>query len=187
MMTEDQKYSSLEEMLRDARKPQRIDGPTAGVSPTSHLVIGFDACPSSHRALRFAIDLAAPLAAYLHVAHVIDLDDFPIDPDSADWEKRFLATLNKERTEACDLLAVLPGNWTYYARGGNPAHVLASLADAHDAMMIIIGTSRGGLISAIDRVLGESVSSHLIRHTHRPVVLVPDDTSTPRAPAEAGQ
>jgi nucleotide-binding universal stress UspA family protein len=158
MMTEDQKYPSLEEM-RDARKPQRIDGPTAGVSPTCHLVVGFDRYPSSHRALRFAIDLAAPLAAYLHVAHIIDLDDFPIDPDSADWEQRFAATVDEERTEACDLLAVLPGNWTYYAHGGNPAHVLASLADAHDALMIIIGTARGGLMSAVDRVLGESVSS----------------------------
>jgi nucleotide-binding universal stress UspA family protein len=185
MMTEDQKYPSLEEM-RDARKPQRIDGPTAGVSPTCHLVVGFDRHPSSHRALRFAIDLA-PLAAYLHVAHIIDLDDFPIDPDSADWEQRFAATVDEERTEACDLLAVLPGNWTYYAHGGNPAHVLASLADAHDALMIIIGTARGGLMSAVDRVLGESVSSHLIRHTHRPVVLVPDDTSTPHAPAKADQ
>jgi nucleotide-binding universal stress UspA family protein len=59
-------------------------------------------------------------------------------------------------------------------RTGNPAHVLAALADTHDALMIIIGTARGGLMSAIDRVLGESVSAHLIRHTHRPVVLVPD-------------
>ena len=29
-------------------------------------------------------------------------------------------------------------------------------------------------MSAIDRVLGASVSARLIRHTHRPVVLVPD-------------
>ena len=52
--------------------------------------------------------------------------------------------------------------------------MLAALADRHDALMIIIGTARGGLTLAIDRVLGESVSAHLIRHTHRPVVLVPD-------------
>jgi hypothetical protein len=53
-------------------------------------------------------------------------------------------------------------------------YVLAALADTHDALMIILGTDRGGLMSAIDRVLGASVSARLIRHTHRPVVLVPD-------------
>ena len=52
--------------------------------------------------------------------------------------------------------------------------MLAALADTHDAVMIILGTARGGLMSAIDRVLGASVSARLIRHTHRPVVLVPD-------------
>ena len=65
-MTSDQKYPSVKEMLADARRPQRIEGPTAALPPTSHLVVGFDRCPASHRALRFAIELAAPLNAYLH-------------------------------------------------------------------------------------------------------------------------
>ena len=174
-MTTHRKYPSVEEeMLADAHRPQRIEGPTAAPPPTSHVVVGFDRCPASHRALRLAIELAAPLNAYLHVAHIIDLQDFPVDPDSDDWEQRFADTLVQERTTACDLLSALPGNWTYYAQRGNPAHVLAALADTHDALMIIIGTARGGLTSAIDRALGESVSAHLIRHTHRPVVLVPD-------------
>ena len=43
---------------------------------------------------------------------------------------------------------------SYSAHGGNPAHVLAALADTHDALMIIIGTAPGGLMSAIDRVVG---------------------------------
>jgi nucleotide-binding universal stress UspA family protein len=165
---------SVEEMLADARRPQRIEGPTAALPPTSHVVVGFDRCPASHRALRFAIELAAPLNAYLHVAHIIDLEDCPVDPDSDDWEERCADTLVQERTTACDLLSALPGNWTYYAHRGNPAHVLAALADTHDAVMIILGTARGGLMSAIERVLGASVSAHLIRHAHRPVVLVPD-------------
>ena len=84
----------------------------------------------------------------------------------------FADTLDLERTTACDLLSALPGNWTYYTH--RPAHVLAALADTHDALMIILGTARGGLMSAIDRVLGASVSARVIRHTHRPVVLVPD-------------
>ena len=78
------------------------------------MVVGFDRCPASHHALRFAIELAAPLNAYLHVAHIIDLQDFPVDPDGDDWEQSFADTLDLERTTACDLLSALPGNWTYY-------------------------------------------------------------------------
>ena len=173
-MRRNRKYPSVEQMLADARRPQRIEGPTAALRPTSHVVVGFDRCPASHHALRFAIELAAPLNAYLHVAHIIDLQDFPVDPDGDDWEQCFADTLDQERATACDLLSALPGNWTYYAHRGDPAHVLAALADTHDALMIILGTARGGLMSAIDRVLGASVSARLIRHTHRPVVLVPD-------------
>ena len=173
-MTRDRKYLSVEEMLTDARKPQRIEGPTAALRPTSHVVVGFDRCPASRRALCFAIELASPLNAHLHVAHIIDLQDFPVDPDGDDWEQCFADTLDKERATACDLQSALSGNWTYYAHRGDPAQVLAALAETHDALMIILGAARGGLMSAIERVLGVSVSARLIRHTHRPVVLVPD-------------
>src|SRR5262245_24252227 len=168
------KYPLMEQMLADARRPQCIEGPSGPLRPSSHVVVGLDRRPASHQALRFAIELAAPLNAYLHVAHIIDLQDFPIDPDGDDWEQRFADTLDQERTTACDLLSALPGNWTYYAHRGDPAQVLAALAETHDALMIILGTARGGLMSAIDRVLNASVSARLIRHTHRPVVLVPD-------------
>lgn len=51
--------------------------------------------------------------------------------------------------------------------------MLAALADTHETLMLIIGTARGGLVSALDRALGESVSAHL-RHAQRQVVVVPD-------------
>lgn len=173
-MTRDRKYPSPDETPTDARRPERSEGPTTALPPTSHVVVGFDRCPASHHALRFAIELAAPLNAYLHVAHIIDLQDFPVDPDGDDWEQCVADTLEQERTTACDLLSALPGNWTYSAHRGDPVHVLSELADTHDALMIILGTARGGLMSAIDGVLGASVSARLIRHAHRPVVVVPD-------------
>jgi len=151
------------------------------MAATRHLVVGFDRCSSSHVALRFAIDLAVPLNAHLHVVHIVDLEDFPIDPDSADWEERLADALAQERAQACGLLGELPGNWTYYAQVGDPAHVLAMLADAHDALMIVIGSARGGLLSALDRAVGESVSAHLVRHARRPVVVVPDAAVSAKA------
>lgn len=116
--------------------------------------------------------------AYLHVAHIVDLDDVPIDPpDGDDWEDRVTDALARERAQACDLLSASPGNWTYSAHHGDPTHLLTALADTHDALMIVIGTARGGLMSALDRALGESVSAHLLGHARRPVVVVPDATN----------
>lgn len=137
-------------------------------------MVGFDRYESSQQALHFAITLAAPLNAHLHVAHIVDLEDFPIDPDGDDWEERLIDALAQERTQACNVLGASPVNWTYYANHGDPASVLSALANTHDAMMIVIGTARGGLVSALGRVMGESVSADLLRHAHRPVVMVPD-------------
>nr|GLK39723.1 hypothetical protein GCM10017611_65940 [Rhodococcus wratislaviensis] len=42
------------------------------------------------------MSLAVPLHAYLHVTHVVDLDDFPIEPDRDDWERRIVDTVERE-------------------------------------------------------------------------------------------
>ncbi|MDZ7881748.1 MAG: universal stress protein [Mycobacterium sp.] len=152
---------------------QRIEGPAGDIQPTHHLVVGFDRAESSMQALRFAITLAAAVNAHLHVAHIVDLEDFPIDPDGDDWQEHVVDALAQERARACDLLRASPVNWTYSALHGDPAGVLRVLADDHDALMIVVGSARGGVMSALDRALGESVSAHLLRHAHRPVVLVP--------------
>lgn len=157
----------------DRRDPLRVDGPAAPTAPLCHVVVGFDRHPASHAALAHAIDLARRLDAFLHVAHIIDLEDTPIDPDSPDWEQRCAHIVAAERAQACAMLAELPGNWTYYSRHGNPAQLLATIAEANDALMIVIGASRGGLMSLLERFLGESVSAQLMHHAHRPVLLVP--------------
>ncbi|PKV76679.1 universal stress protein [Nocardia fluminea] len=160
--------------VRDWRDPLCVDGPAGPTAPTTHLVVGFDRHNASHIALDYAIGLARVLNAHLHVAHVIDTDDLPIDPDAADWDHAITEVVERERASACSMLAALPGNWTYHAQRGNPGHLLSSIADAHDASMIVIGAPRHGLASLVERLLGESVSTQLIHHGHRPVLLVPE-------------
>ncbi len=159
---------------RDWRDPLRVDGPAGPTTPTTHLVVGFDRHNASHVALDYAIGLAAALNAHLHVAHVIDADDLPIDPDAAEWDHAIAEVVERERVYACSRLAALPGNWSYHAHHGNPAQLLSSLADSNDASMIVIGAPRHGLASLVARLLGESVSAQLIHHGHRPVVLIPE-------------
>ncbi|NDV09404.1 universal stress protein [Rhodococcus sp. IEGM 248] len=166
-------HPASREALRDWRTPLRVDGPPAPTPAECHLVVGFDSHPASHAALTYALDLAGRLNAFLHVAHIVDIDDMPIEPDRDDWEQRYADAVEAERTEACAMLAALPGNWAYYSREGNPAHLLTTIAEANDALMIVIGTSRGGLMSLLERFVGESVSSKLVHHARRPVLLVP--------------
>jgi nucleotide-binding universal stress UspA family protein len=74
----------------------RPPGPVAWSSPSGirtatqgwPLVVGFDRDAVSRAALTVAADLAGRLAARLVVVHVVDLDDYPIDPEAADWEEQ---------------------------------------------------------------------------------------------------
>jgi nucleotide-binding universal stress UspA family protein len=157
----------------DWRAAHRIDGPTSPTPARCHLVVGFDRHPASRAALSYALDLAARIGAFVHVAHIVDTDDLPIDPDAADWEQAVTEAVDQERRGACVLLEHAASPWTYYSRPGRPAQLLAGLADTYDAEMIIIGAARGGLISLLERLLGESVSTSLVHHAHRPVLLVP--------------
>lgn len=170
---------------RDWRVPLRIEGPAAGTPASTHLVVGFDRHRASHAALSFAIELAARLNAYLHVVHVVDVEDLPVDPDAGDWEQRIIDGLERERAEAKALLAASPGNWTYHSHRGDPARLLRAIADAHDAAMILVGTPRRDLMSRMERILGDSVSARLIQHSRRPVVLVPEDARSALSPSRS--
>lgn len=62
------------------------DGPAPANEPSSHVVLGYRAGPPGNAVLVTGADLAARLNATLHVVHVVDLSDYPIDPDA--WTGR---------------------------------------------------------------------------------------------------
>lgn len=138
------------------------------------LVLGFDRTPQSWYALTMATDLATRLDAHLHVVHIVDLRDYPIDPDSADWEEQGRATLAEEVEAAGVALAEWSGQWIYHQKHGDPVRALLAVAAAHDALMIIVGTHGAGMGAALQHLLGGamSVSHGLMRH-HRPVLVIP--------------
>lgn len=138
------------------------------------LVLGYDRTPQSRHALGVATDLATRLGAHLHVVHTVDLRDYPIDPDSADWEEQGRATLADEVGGVQTALAGWLGQWTYHQERGDPVCVLLAIAATHDALMIVVGTHGAGMGAALQRLLGgaQSVSHGLMRH-HRPVLVVP--------------
>ena len=146
----------------------------------TNLVMGFDLSPASRSALLVAADLARRLQARLHVVHVIDLSDYPIDPDASDWEEQAQATLALENETVGAVLRTFNGQWTYHAWHGEPAVLLARVADEYDALMVIIGARRDGFGAAINHLLSRSVSGNLTgRRGHRPVLVVPRNAGRP--------
>jgi nucleotide-binding universal stress UspA family protein len=144
---------------------------------STELVVGWDREPASAAALRYAVKLARHLEAHLHVVHIADVNDLPIDPDAWDYEQQFHASVEANAVAARKLLEELGANWTYHAMHGRPPDVLAELAEQVDAVMIVVGAPRGGMHSFIDTFAGQSVAHQLTRNHARAVLLVPDSSA----------
>jgi len=140
------------------------------------VLVGFDRHPASHRALQVAIDLAVTIHAQLFVLHVIDLQDYPIDPDSADWDGSAEQTIAQERREAEAMLADSTLEWVFDTARDEPAHALAQAAHDLDVLFIIVGASRRGLGA---RLLHGSVPEALVRKQRKPVLVVPAAAPNP--------
>ena len=147
--------------------------PHAASVGSRQIVVGWDLQPNSSAALRFAVVMAQRLYAHLHVVHVADVDDLPIDPDAWNWEEQLDQRLAEDATTARTLLDQLHAHWTYHAARGRPSDVIADLAEETDALMIILGGPRGGVLSFLETLAGQSVLDQLARQHGRPVLIVP--------------
>jgi nucleotide-binding universal stress UspA family protein len=136
------------------------------------LVVGFDRSAAGLAALATAADLGERLGADLHVVHAVDLSDYPIDPDGADWEQLADTTLEDERRTVSDTLAGYPCTWTYEAARGNPTRALTRAADDSDALLIVVGAHSTGWRHLLQRLSGAPVCDRLLGHSRRPVVVV---------------
>lgn len=151
----------------------RTDGPRDGPVAAPHLVVGYRHDEAGRDALAVAADLAERLRAHVDVVHAVDLSDYPLDPDSGDWEARARETLDAERAAVAETFDEGSTSWTYHAAHGDPADLLDTVADEQDALFVVVGTRSGGG-GLVARLLGErSVSRALLRDGARPVLVVP--------------
>ena len=148
---------------------------TVRAQADTRLVLGHSRHPAADTALHLAVDLARRLRADLHVVHGVDLADYPVDPDAADWEEQARRALDKQRRRVEAALADFPMRWTYQAGHGNPARLIATVAEETDAFMIIVGSHGEGPSATFDRLLAGSVSRTVLRRQHRPVLIVPGE------------
>jgi nucleotide-binding universal stress UspA family protein len=146
----------------------------AGSDTELAVVVGHDRRAAGLAALRAAVALATRLRAELHVVHSITVEDYGIDPDNDDFDAQCARNRAGERD---DIAATMRGtglSWTYHEQRGDPAKALAGLADKVDAAYIVVGATHPGALHHL--VGGESVAKRLLRHQHRPVLVVPEPT-----------
>jgi nucleotide-binding universal stress UspA family protein len=136
----------------------------------ARLLVGYNRHPASHHALLVAAQLAEALDAHLTVMHVVDLDDYPIDPDRADWEEAAEKQIALEQDYATTLLADKPIRWHYHSARGVPADQLAKAASDLDVMFIVVGATGKNLVRRLTR---GSVPQSLFKYQPKPVLVVP--------------
>jgi nucleotide-binding universal stress UspA family protein len=133
------------------------------------VVLGFDASPAAHAALRQAVDLAAKFGDELVVVYGID------PPGSAGDEARaHAAALEEEGRALCAEALTVAADAGVTAEmvlvRERPARALVQVADERDARLIAVGTyAESPLRGAI---LG-STPHKLLHLSTRPVLVVP--------------
>lgn len=154
---------------------EHIDGP-GGRPATKNcaLMVGYDGGDISHHALTWSLRFASTVGGSVHVVHVVDLADTPVDPDSGSYEADTETQARRERERATEELGRRDVPWTYDAVYGTPVDALDSFAQRYDASMIVLGASGSGFASVLRRLGGESAANNVARHCSRPVLTVPE-------------
>jgi nucleotide-binding universal stress UspA family protein len=152
---------------------ERTAGP-APEGPDGGVVVGHSRHRGSDDAVLVAARLAVRLAVPLHVVHVVASDDFPVDPDSWNWEAEAARAVEDQLEALHALLAPVPVIWDHRLRQGDPASVLLAVADEVDAPFVVVGTHGTGRARVESALLGHrSVSHAAIGRGARPVLVVP--------------
>lgn len=159
------------------RRPRLVHAAGPEVLPRAardggpRVLVGVDGSPQARAALLTAAGLLPPAHATLVLAAVVSYDDAdPETPAAVHAAEQHLA----EAARSLDGLSV-----SREVLAGPPGEALAHYATEHDMDVVVVGRRGRGLS---ERVLG-SVSSHLLKHSTVPVLVVePQPARVPDAP-----
>ena len=136
------------------------------------LVVGFDRRPESMAAVFAASDLAESVGGELRIVHAVDLRDYPVDPESPDWEEKASRVLEHERRAIEEVMAGREILWSYHVHRVDAYSALVAEAKQGHASMIVVGSRGGGVSAKLRRMMFGSVSHRLISHGGYPVLVV---------------
>jgi nucleotide-binding universal stress UspA family protein len=133
-----------------------------------HIVVGVDGSENARRALSWAVELALALDADVVAVHAVGLlERFGevVDDDDRHPDVRHVFD-----TEWCEALETPGVRSVRLLRDGNPVSVLLTVADEHDADLIVVG-GRG--VGGFPELLLGSTSTQVAQHATRPVTIIP--------------
>jgi len=141
------------------------------MSVYQHIVVGVDGSDASAQAAAMAGRLAADLDAKLTVIFVRQLPAIAPSPFAVtmDLDNYWSDQERLASSRAADVLDGLGAAWRLEVRTGDPAVQLERAAEEHGADLIVVG-ARGH--SVAHRLLLGSVSTRLLHHAHRPVLVI---------------
>jgi nucleotide-binding universal stress UspA family protein len=148
------------------------------MAATPVVVVGYKNSDDSRHALDTAIALARPLGAAVRVIHVVEAGDYPVDPDSEDWEEWGRLNLELIGEQVSTYIRDLPGA-IFSVERGDPATVLHDIATQAEAVMIVVGLPAKGV--GLSRLFTHPVSTSVTKHVQTPVLLVPAPDSESQA------
>lgn len=132
-------------------------------------MVGINGSSAARSALLFALGLSEPLDAGLLLTSVWTPDQAELPPDFvAEKQHDQRRALQREWSEPARRLGA---TFRSELLEGDPAEGLLASADAHDALVTVVGARANG-DPAIVRA--GSVADHLAHHTTRPLAVVPD-------------
>ncbi|QWT23768.1 universal stress protein [Subtercola sp. PAMC28395] len=167
-------------------EPGRAEPGRAETGRAAVIVVGvFTGQPDTiiHQAAAFATRFAAALVC-VHV----DVDRYIVqrnadgtvysattDPDLA--EDRAPEFPERLRAHLAGLLDPTEVRWRTMVSAGDPADALSHVAEAVDAVAIVVGTHRPTARSSIAEFFNGSVAIHLAHRQHRPIIVIPTGDS----------
>ncbi|HWD43451.1 MAG TPA: universal stress protein [Actinomycetota bacterium] len=138
-----------------------------------HIMVGVDGSEASAEAAAAAGRLATDLGAKVTAVYVRQLPTVVAAPLALsvdlDLDRYWTELERQASTRTAEVLDRLGAPWRFEARTGDPAAELDNAAAEHGADLIIVG-ARGH--SVAHRLLLGSVSSRLVHHGRRPVLIV---------------
>lgn len=134
------------------------------------ILVGYDGSENAKRALAVALDLAKKYGAAITAASVAHVPDYAATRDEVDGALEDARSFFEKGFEEAKGLADREGvSLNTVVLVGHPGDALTHLAEKEGYDLIVVG-ARG--LSGIKRYIMGSVSTHVVRLAHCPVLVV---------------